>query len=203
MSSATNAIPNFDGCAVVNRYLLLKLIGSGTFGVVYQAIDLHAGPTEEPPYLAVKIISKIGRKPHEIAFIRREVAFHTVVSHHQNVVGLQDAYEDDEYLFIMLDYHSGGDMFERICEQAYMYNDNLLRTAFVSLIDAVQACHDARIAHRDLKPENVLTSKDGSQIYLTDFGLATSEHMTDSFRCGTRGYMAPGTFPLPCHLLPA
>ncbi len=205
MSSSVVRLPNFfSGCAVDNRYHLRNLIGWGNFGVVYQAVDLRARPTEDPS-CAVKVISKVGRQPHEVAMFRREVAFHAVVSHHPNVVTLRDVYEDDENLCIVLDYHSGGDMHQQICQgqTTYMYNDNLLRTAFVSLIDAVQACHEAGIAHCDLKPENVLLSKDYSQVYLADFGIATGDHMVDSFGCGTLQYMAPGKFPSSYHLLPA
>ena len=198
MSTAADTIPDFTNCTIDGRYKLVKMLGSGTYGVVYKALDLEVDPELQSPYRAMKIIRKAGRGPKELAIIRREVALHSVVSDHPNIVGLHDAYDDENYFYITLDYCDGGDLFEQISEkEVYLYNDELLRSAFVSLIDAVQACHDARIAHRDLKPENVLTSKDGSEVYLADFGLASDKRMMDDFGTGTTIYMAPGKLTAP------
>lgn len=120
---------------------------------------------------------------------------------HPNVVTLHDAFEDDEFFYIILQFYPGGDLFDHICDKrTYVYNDALLRSAFVSLVDAVQACHDAKIYHRDLKPENVLTNGDGSEVYLADFGLATDRTIVNEFGCGTTIYMSPGKSHI--HFLP-
>ncbi|EIW64906.1 kinase-like protein [Trametes versicolor FP-101664 SS1] len=192
MSPAMATMPDFAGIIIDERYQLLKVLGSGTYGVVYQALDFH--PTADPtlPYKAVKIVSKIGRHNSQLAAVRREIALQGVVSPHPNVVTLHDAFEDDEFFYIILQFYPGGDLFDHICDKrTYVYNDALLRSAFVSLVDAVQACHDAKIYHRDLKPENVLTNGDGSEVYLADFGLATDRTIVNEFGCGTTIYMSP------------
>ncbi|KAI0801377.1 kinase-like domain-containing protein [Fomes fomentarius] len=191
MSNPADSIPNLIDCVVEKRYKLVQLLGAGTYGVVYKALDLQSPSMSHPDYRAIKILKKAGRTPQEIATIRREVALHSVVSDHPNVVNLHDAYDDSEYFYIILDYHSGGDLFELVVEKGmYAHNDELIRSAFLSIIDAVQACHDANIAHRDLKPENFLMSKDGSTAHLADFGLAANKQIVDDF-CGTHIYMAP------------
>ncbi|KAI0639167.1 kinase-like domain-containing protein [Trametes polyzona] len=192
MSPAATAMPDFTGCIVDERYQLLRLLGSGTYGVVYQAVDTHPSAGPDSLYRAIKIISKVNRKKSELGAVRREIALQSIVAGHRNVVGLHDAFEDDQYFYIILDFCRGGDLFEHICEKGtYVYNDELLRKAFVSLVDAVGACHDAKIFHRDLKPENVLTNEDGSEVYLADFGLATDRTIITEFGCGTTIYMSP------------
>ncbi|KAI0800624.1 kinase-like domain-containing protein [Fomes fomentarius] len=191
MSNLANSIPNLIDCVVGDRYKLIQLLGAGTFGVVYKALDLQSPSMSHPVYHAIKILNKAGRTPEEIATMRLEVVLHGVVSDHPNVVNIHGTYDDSEYLCIILDYHPGGDLFGLAIEEGiYAHNEELLRSAFLSIIDAVQACHDAGIAHHDLKPENFLMSEDGSTAYLSDFGLATDQRMVRD-RCGTPIYMAP------------
>ena len=188
---AAKSLPDYTGIVLDERYQLLEELGSGSYGVVYKAID-HTNDN----FVAVKIIRTAGRSPTELATIKREVALHSVVAHHEGVVGLIDAFDGDGICYMILDYVAGGDLFEQIVDKkSYLGKDELLRAAFVSLVDAVEACHEAKIAHRDLKPENVLTSKDGSRLYLADFGLATDKKMVSDCGRGTTLYMSPGTSP--------
>nr|VWO95939.1 Transcriptional repressor TUP1 [Ganoderma boninense] len=190
-SAAAAAIPNLTGCTVDGRFRLTRMLGSGTYGVVYEAIDTHASAAGAPAARAIKITRKADRKKHELAAARREIALHGLVSNHPNVVTVHDAYEDDNYFYLVMDFCTGGDLFEPICRQVYVGNDALVRRAFLSLIDAVEACHSLRIYHRDLKPENILVSDDRSQVFLADFGLATNQPIVQEFYCGTAAYMSP------------
>ena len=193
-TAAAAAMPDLTGCTVDGRYRLTRMLGSGTYGVVYEAIDTRASTSGAPATRAIKITRKADRKKHELAAARREIALHGLVSNHPNVVTVYDAYEDDNYFYLVMDFCKGGDLFEPICRQAYVGNDALVRKAFLSLIDAVEACHSLRIYHRDLKPENILVSDDRSQVFLADFGLATNQPIVQEFYCGTAAYMSPGEF---------
>ena len=191
-TAAAAAMPDLTGCTVDGRFRLTRMLGSGTYGVVYEAFDTHASSLGAPAARAIKITRKADRKKHELAAARREIALHGLVSNHPNVVTVHDAYEDDNYFYLVMDFCTGGDLFEPICRQAYVGNDALVRKAFLSLIDAVEACHSLRIYHRDLKPENILVSGDRSQVFLADFGLATNQPIVQEFYCGTAAYMSPG-----------
>ena len=183
-------MPDVIGSVVDGRYELLSMLGSGTFGVVYKALDLKADTHSSR---AIKIIPKAYRSPWEIEAVRREVELQSLVTGYPNIVGIHDAFENDHYSYLVLDLCLGGDLFHQICcQKAYAHNDEQLRTTFLQLVGALETCHEANIFHRDLKPENIMTNLDGSEIFLADFGLATQCTMTNEHGCGTEIYMSPG-----------
>lgn len=61
----------------------------------------------------------------------------------------------------------------------------------MQLLDGVDFLHQLGIAHRDIKPENIVCSNDGRDVYICDFGLATSETSSSEFGCGSTFYIAP------------
>ena len=190
--AAADSLPDFTGCFLDDRYELIKLLGSGSFGVVYKAID-HEIADDYDNVVAVKILRKAGRSSAHLASIKREVAFHSTVAYNEGVVTLYDTFDDEKWCYLVLEFCGGGDLFDQIItRRIYAGKDELIRRAFLSLVDAVHGCHEAGISHRDLKPENVLTNEDGSQCYLADFGLASNEPLVSEFGVGTGLYMSPG-----------
>jgi serine/threonine protein kinase len=107
---------------------------------------------------------------------------HKLASGHQNIAAVQKVIEEDKYIFVVLDYCPGGDLFAMITErQRYVGDEELVRRVFLQIIDAVSYCHSIGIFHRDLKPENILCSADGSRVFVADFGLATTERLSTDF----------------------
>ena len=190
---STETLPNFAGYTIANRYELVKELGQGGFGAVYKAIDHGVAVSSDDRHVAVKIVQKTGSSEAKLAVLEREIIFHGLAAAcSRNVVQFIDVIEDDAWCFMILELCRGGDLFDQTTEKIYQGNDELLRRAFVSLVDAVEALHEAQIAHRDLKPENVLTNEDGSQLYLGDFGLATDQPVVSDFGWGTDEYTSPG-----------
>ena len=63
--------------------------------------------------------------------------------------------EEGEYIFFVLDYYNGGDLFKLITEGGcFRGNDAMVKKIFLQILDAVEACHKKGIYHRDIKPEN-------------------------------------------------
>ncbi|KAM5533528.1 hypothetical protein V8D89_012807 [Ganoderma adspersum] len=179
------------GCIIHDRYQLVEMLGCGSFGAVYKTIDLEVADDSDD-IVALKIMRLADRSDAELAMIEREVIMHDAVSGIEGVVTLLDTFDDEMWCCLVLQYCSGGDLFDQsITKQVYQGNDDLLRKAFLSIVDAVQGCHDSGIAHRDLKPENIFTSEDGSRCHLGDFSLATNQPMVCDFGVGTRQYMSP------------
>jgi serine/threonine protein kinase len=169
---------------------LAEILGSGGFGVVYRAVANQNNHEQ----FAVKVVARRAQQEAQL----QELDFHSRVSQHPNVVTFHRSFSDAEHLYFVFDVCLGGDLFSAVCEKALYYNnDRLTKKAFIQLLDAVEFCHSQSVYHRDLKPENVLSSSDGSHLYLTDFGLATDEAISTSFRCGSSLYMSPGMSSLP------
>lgn len=195
--SRTAQIPNFIGHVVDNgRYELVKVLGTGAYGVVYRALDLtNASSAGNPVECAIKILDKRNLSSTASKRVRREVALHQVVSEHPNVVTMHHAFEDTMFVYIVMDYCPGGDLFSRISDdQMFFGNDELSKSVFLKILDGVAHCHQKRVFHRDLKPENILCSEDGSQVFVSDFGLCTAGLVSQTFGCGSGPYMSPGEY---------
>jgi serine/threonine protein kinase len=101
-------------------------------------------------------------------------------------------FDESDYTFIVMDYLPGGDLFAMIADRGrYIGDDELVRSVFLQIVDAVSHCHEMGIFHRDLKPENILCSSDGTKVVLADFGLATTEPFSRDFGCGSTFYLSP------------
>ncbi|KAI0694229.1 kinase-like domain-containing protein, partial [Cytidiella melzeri] len=188
---------NFAGRVLdCGRFQLLQVLGTGAYGVVYQALDLKtASSAGSPVEVAIKILDKRCFDESATQRVRREVVLHHVVSEHPNVVTMRHAFEDTMFVYIVLNYCPGGDLFARISDDKMFFrNDEMTKSVFLKILDAVAYCHEKRVFHRDLKPENILCSKDGSQVHVTDFGLCTSGQVSTTWGCGSAPYMSPGMF---------
>lgn len=176
------------GEVLANWLRLTGILGVGAYGVVYTAVDINTNV----PY-AVKALNKIGLDARQQAFQQREIQLHHEASHHPNVVSMVKIMTTYDCTFVVLEYCPEGDLFSSITEKGqYLDNDTMAKHAFLQILDAVDFCHSIGIYHRDLKPENILVSDGGWTVKLADFGLATKDHYTNDFGCGSTFYMSPG-----------
>nr|ODN90649.1 RAN protein kinase [Cryptococcus depauperatus CBS 7841] len=168
------------------RLHLLAVLGIGAYGVVYLAQDEDGG------YLAVKCLVRAGIDSYQREFQRREIRLHALASGHPNVVSLRRIVEEEDCIFVVLDFCDGGDLFGMITDKRrYLGNDELIKRVFLQIIGAVKHCHKLGIYHRDLKPENILCLGGGERVCLADFGLATTETLSAEFGCGSTFYLSP------------
>ncbi|KZT66574.1 kinase-like protein, partial [Daedalea quercina L-15889] len=193
--SMAHHMPDFTGKWIDNgRFELVRLLGAGGCGVVYLAVDHEdeapASSGAAPLQCAIKIIRKLEGPGFDCQ--KREVALHHLVSEIPHVLPLYDAWEDEEYIYVVLEYCQS-DLYRTIFDRgAYWGDDELVRSVFLQILDAVHACHEKRVFHRDLKPENILCSADGSEVFIADFGLATANQLSTTFGCGSAPYLSPG-----------
>ena len=141
----------------------------------------------------VKVIKKAGPLRSQTWHQRQEITLHQLVSSIPNVLTLHATAEDEAYFYLVMDYHES-DLFQVLAcdEHPYIGKDELVRSVFVQILDAVHACHRRKVFHRDLKPENILCNADGSEVCIADFGLGTQQLFSYAFGCGTSAYMSPG-----------
>ncbi|KAJ7460023.1 kinase-like domain-containing protein [Mycena galericulata] len=164
-------LPDLTGQVVdQGRFDLTEILGAGTYGVVYKALDTtsHAEPTA---HYAVKCLGPV--PSHTTQGSRHEIPLHSRCSAHPNIVTLYHSFCHQGYLFIVLELSAGGHLFDAISGGAFRQNETLVRDNFLQLVDKVQFCHESGVYHRDLKPENILCRADGRDIRIADFGLAT------------------------------
>ncbi|THH13084.1 hypothetical protein EW146_g7089 [Bondarzewia mesenterica] len=193
----SDAIPDLTGRLIDHESLeLVELLGSGAYGVVYRAVETTPSTSSNPREFAVKVLVRFNFGHEQAKAQHREINLHSKVSSHPNIIAIDRIVKDDEnYIFVVMDFCRAGDMCNAIIErQIYYRDDALVKQVFTQLIDAVEYCHDRGVYHRDLKPDNILCSADGSQVYVADFGCSTSRHATGESQMGTSSFMSPPHF---------
>ncbi|CAN1343643.1 Serine/threonine-protein kinase SRK2I [Linum perenne] len=180
-----------------DRYDFVRDIGSGNFGVARLMRDKL---TKE--LVAVKYIER-GDKffcAHSwFSFdlqidenVQREIINHRSLRH-PNIVRFKEVILTPTHLAIVMEYASGGELFERI-SSAGRFGEDEARFFFQQLISGVSYCHAMQVCHRDLKLENTLL--DGSpapRLKICDFGYSKSSvlHSQPKSTVGTPAYIAP------------
>ncbi|XP_042458746.1 serine/threonine-protein kinase SAPK10-like isoform X1 [Zingiber officinale] len=167
-----------------DRYELVRDIGSGNFGIARLMRDKQ---TKE--LVAVKYIER-GEKIDEN--VKREIINHRLLRH-PNIIRFKEVILTPTHLAIVMEYASGGELFERICN-AGRFSEDEARFFFQQLISGVSYCHSMQVCHRDLKLENTLL--DGSvapRLKICDFGYSKSSvlHSQPKSTVGTPAYIAP------------
>ncbi|KAL5168476.1 Serine/threonine-protein kinase SRK2I [Glycine soja] len=167
-----------------DRYDFVRDIGSGNFGVARLMRDKL---TQE--LVAVKYIER-GDKIDEN--VKREIINHRSLRH-PNIIRFKEVILTPTHLAIVMEYASGGELFEKICNAGH-FNEDEARFFFQQLISGVSYCHAMEVCHRDLKLENTLL--DGSpalHLKICDFGYSKSSvlHSQPKSTVGTPAYIAP------------
>ncbi|KAF8921729.1 hypothetical protein BGZ58_003958 [Dissophora ornata] len=176
----------------VGRYKLLRNIGHGSFSEVKMAID-----SDTKEHVAIKVMSKamIQSSDRLGTSVRRE----SDLLKHPNIIGFREVVETSLQTCIVLDYVSGGELFEFVAAKRAVASEQDMQYIFAQIVDAVDYLHQHNIVHRDLKLENViLEPRTGAplrpQVKLTDFGLAKvieEDAPLLTTRCGSEDYAAP------------
>ncbi|XP_073348624.1 MAP/microtubule affinity-regulating kinase 3-like isoform X3 [Pagrus major] len=172
----------------VGNYRLLKTIGKGNFAKVKLARHVLTGRE-----VAIKIIDKTQLNPTSLQKLLREVRIMKILNH-PNIVKLFEVIETEKTLYLMMEYASGGEVFDYLVAHGRM-KEKEARAKFRQIVSAVQYCHQKHIVHRDLKAENLLLDAD-MNIKIADFGFSnefTVGGKLDTF-CGSPPYAAPELF---------
>ena len=113
--------------------------------------------------------------------------------HHPFICLLRYAFQTKSKLYLVLDYHPGGELFYHLSRRG-RFREQEAKFFIAEITSALEYLHDNGICYRDLKPENVLIQTSG-HIALTDFGLSkdSMESQTSGGKsfCGTPEYLAP------------
>jgi protein-serine/threonine kinase len=150
------------------NYILGQTLGEGEFGKV--KMGWKRDSTVE---VAIKLIRRetLGSNSNRLQKIYREIQILRQLDH-PNIVRLHEMVETDRHIGIILEYASGGELFDYILNHRYL-KDGPARKLFSQLISGVGYLHRKGIVHRDLKLENLLLDRN-KNIIITDFGFANT-----------------------------
>ncbi|TDZ13119.1 Serine/threonine-protein kinase SCH9 [Colletotrichum spinosum] len=171
-------------------FQILKLIGKGTFGQVYQVRKKDTERIYAMKVLSKKVIVQKKEVAHTVG--ERNILVRTAMSDSPFIVGLKFSFQTPSDLYLVTDYMSGGELFWHLQKEG-RFDERRAKFYIAELILAIQHLHNNDIVYRDLKPENILLDANG-HIALCDFGLSkanlTKNDTTNTF-CGTTEYLAP------------
>ncbi len=144
----------------IDKYKLLEIKGSGTFGTVWLAEDTWIGKK-----VAIKI-------PHN-----QKEEFTTLIAEpkllasldHPNIVQILTVDKAENIFFMVMEYVDGKNLAQLIQETTLTYKEVV--DIIIQILSALQYAHDRNIIHRDLKPGNILLTAD-RKAKITDFGTA-------------------------------
>ncbi|VBB72363.1 Putative serine/threonine-protein kinase [Podospora comata] len=167
----------------------LKCLGKGTYGTVLLVKEKATGRL-----FAQKQFKKASLVVHKklVEQTKTERQILESVNRHPFVVKLYYAFQDQEKLYLILEYGQGGELFTHLSTER-MFSEETAAFYMAEMVLALSHLHqNLGVVYRDLKPENCLLDSQG-HLLLTDFGL--SKVAVDSDTCnsilGTVEYMAP------------
>ncbi|XP_024972333.1 CBL-interacting serine/threonine-protein kinase 8 isoform X1 [Cynara cardunculus var. scolymus] len=171
----------------VGKYEVGRTIGEGTFAKVKFAQNTETGES-----VAMKLLDRGTIIKHKMVDqIKREISIMKLVRH-PNVVRLHEVLASRTKIYIILEFITGGELFDKIVHHGRL-SEKDSRRYFQQLIDGVEYCHSKGVYHRDLKPENLLLDSQGN-LKISDFGLSALPAEGVSIlrtTCGTPNYVAP------------
>ena len=169
---------------------IMRLIGRGTFGQVYQVRKKDTGRIYAMKVLSKKVIVQKKEVAHTIG--ERNILVRTAKTSSPFIVSLKFSFQTPTDLYLVTDYMSGGELFWHLQREG-KFPEQRAKFYIAELVLALENLHSKGIVYRDLKPENILLDVNG-HVALCDFGLSKAnlrESDTTNTFCGTTEYLAP------------
>jgi serine/threonine protein kinase len=186
---------NIDNNNFEDEYETKEKIGEGNFAVVKKCIEKKSGKE-----YAVKIISKQKLTRKDLDLIIQEKNYMKLIKH-PNIVSLKGDYEDEKYIYFLMEYYKGGDLYSYIYEykkNKQTINEKSIAKIIKAIAQSIQYLHYFGIVHRDLKPENIVfaTKNDISSLTIIDLGVAITlpYDQKSNEPLGTLEFISPEVF---------
>lgn len=186
--SSTALVQLTPGTSIGSRYEIVRLLGQGGMGAVYQAND-----KELERQVAIKVIrADMAANPEILRRFKQELILARQITH-KNVIRIFDLGQADGIKFITMEYIEGENL-QAVLRQKKKLAPAEAANILAQVCRALEAAHNEGVIHRDLKPQNIMLDKTG-RAYVMDFGIARSmlgAGMTQTGALiGTPDYMSP------------
>ncbi|HET6267834.1 MAG TPA: serine/threonine-protein kinase [Acidobacteriota bacterium] len=174
--------------ALESRYQVLKELGRGGMGIVFQAYDKQL-----KEQVAIKILSPfLSSDPDALERLKREVSSARRITH-PNIIRIHDISTLQDLHFVSMEFFEGVSLKDHIKKTGAL---PLMQAVHIGtqICDGLEAAHRQGVIHRDLKSQNIIMGP-SSQIKIIDFGLASCNNLegltATGLIMGTPEYMAP------------
>ena len=184
-----------EGDFVDSRFRIVRCVGMGGMGEVYEALDLQH--PDHPERVAIKIVRPSLARVSELSFsLRRDIQLAHRITH-PNVCKVHfldvDRRPEGDLIFLVMDFLDGETLRARLKREG-PFEESLALSVAEQIAAGVDEAHRESVIHRDLKSSNIMLvpRKDGTvRVVITDFGIAASKD--EAFRpgIGSLDYMAP------------
>ncbi|XP_051894785.1 myosin light chain kinase, smooth muscle-like isoform X2 [Pristis pectinata] len=171
---------------VTDLYVQQECLGVGTFGKVYKLLQKSSGKIRAGKFYKARSLKDKKSARDEIEIMN--------CLHHRKLVQCLDAFESQTEIVMVMEYISGGELFERIVDEDFELTEPTCVSYVRQILEGVHFMHQQSILHLDLKPENIVcVNKDSTRIKIIDFGLARKLDSNGSMKVlfGTPEFVAP------------
>ena len=180
------------------KYERGELIGKGGFGSVF----IVKNKTTNVELACKKIAKYKIESKEDLQTLYKEISLLSKLDH-PNISKIYEAYEDEDAVYIIMEYCKGGELYKKIIEllnKGELLTEEAIAQIFHQIMSVIAYCHNHGICHRDIKPENVLfieknNDKFENNIKIIDFGLSVyfkgGENKKMKSSVGTIYYAAP------------
>ncbi|MBA3774089.1 MAG: protein kinase, partial [Ramlibacter sp.] len=176
----------------LGRYDLVRVLGKGAMGIVYEGRDPNLDRRVAIKTVKVESLSEEAAAEYEARF--RTEARSAARLQHPNIVSVYDSDRDGDMAFLVMEYIQGDDLKHHL-DKGVRYSLEQSLKMIRDLLSALDYAHKQGIVHRDIKPANLLIEP-GGRVKLTDFGVARIQDSGEATRTqgsmvGTLKYMSP------------
>ncbi len=176
----------------LGRYDLIRVLGKGAMGLVYEGRDPHLDRRVAIKTIKVDNLTDEEAADYEVRFLTE--ARSVARLHHPHIVTVFDSDRDIDVAFLVMEFIEGEDL-KRHLDRGDVYTLAQTLALMGDLLSALDYAHRQGVVHRDIKPANLLIEPSG-RLKLMDFGVARMQDSADATRTqgsmvGTLKYMSP------------
>ncbi len=176
----------------LGRYDLIRVLGKGAMGLVYEGRDPNLDRRVAIKTIKVENLSEEAAAEYEVRF--RTEARSAARLQHPHIVSVYDSDRDGDIAFLVMEFIAGDDLKHHL-DKGDLYTLEQTLGIMGDLLSALDYAHRQSIVHRDIKPANLLIETSG-RVKLTDFGVARIQDSGEATRTqgsmvGTLKYMSP------------
>lgn len=173
-----------------NRYRVLRLIGQGSFGRTFLAVDERDSSTRRCVVKQFSPQAPITNPQKAAELFQQEALRLSQLGEHPQIPELLDSFEQDGQRYLVQEFVLGQNLEQELAESG-AFNEAQIRQLLRELLPVLQFVHDRQVIHRDIKPANIIrrisltTFSEEEQLVLVDFGAAKVTTDTGLGRTGT------------------